>query len=204
MPDWAAYVRKNLKLNRAEAADEAAVVEEIAQQLDDAYLEGVNQGLSPEEAESQAKLHITDWQGLAEVLPCNRRSAASLAIHKERTRRMTLADWTESLFHDIRYATRALRKSTGFTIVAVLTLALGIGANTIIFSAINSLLLNPAGLPDADRILSLQVNYNKLNIKNSPQCFYRRIHGRARQHGDFQRGRDGGCWKLQLQHRWVP
>ena len=68
MPDWQAYVRKNLKLDLAWAADEAAVVEEIARQLDDAYLEAVDQGLSPEEAERQAKSRITDWSGLAEML----------------------------------------------------------------------------------------------------------------------------------------
>src|SRR5678815_86416 len=100
MPDWRAYVRKNLKLDRANAADEAVVIEELAQQLNDAYMEGIDHGLSPDEAERQAKLHITDWSSLAEMLPCNRRSTASLAMHTERDRRMTIGDWTESIFHD--------------------------------------------------------------------------------------------------------
>jgi predicted permease len=68
---------------------------------------------------------------------------------------------------DFRHAIRALRRSPGFTLVAVLTLALGIGANTAIFSAINSLLMNPVGVVDAGRIVALRVNYDKLGVKSS-------------------------------------
>src|SRR5260370_423565 len=60
-----------------------------------------------------------------------------------------------SLWRDLTQALRALRKNPGFTIVAVFTLALGIGANTAIFSIINGVLLSPLRYPDADRIVAL-------------------------------------------------
>src|ERR1051325_7000535 len=61
----------------------------------------------------------------------------------------------ESLFSDVRYAVRNLLRRPGFTIIAVVTLALGIGANTAIFSAINALLLNPLPFPELDRIVAV-------------------------------------------------
>ena len=74
----------------------------------------------------------------------------------------------ENLFKDFRYGARTLSKHPTFTLVAVITLALGIGATTTIFSVVNGALLQPLPYPDSERLVVVWGNFEKLNIQRLP------------------------------------
>jgi predicted permease len=87
----------------------------------------------------------------------------------------------DTLVQDIRYGLRILGKSSGFAIVAVMTLALGIGANTAVFSVMDAVLLNPSGVPHPDGVVALRTRYalgDLQNINLSPTDFGDAVAGR--------------------------
>ena len=84
-----------------------------------------------------------------------RRRMGNTALASEQARQVWVASWVESVAQDVRYAARSLRAQPGFTAMALLALISGIGLNTSLFTAINSILTEPWNVPEPERVVTL-------------------------------------------------
>jgi putative ABC transport system permease protein len=105
--------------------------------------------------ESMAREYVRAGMSEDDAQHGARRRFGSMLRHKERGHDVRTAPLVEDIARDVRHMARGLRKSAGFTIAVVLTLMLGIGGNTAIFSVIDQLLLRPLPYPDGDRLVTV-------------------------------------------------
>jgi predicted permease len=152
MPDWVGEVRARLSSLHLSPAREAEIVEEISQHLDDRYRELIASGLPPEDAAREARGLFQSSDRLGQQMAALAQSHTPAPPTPGASTGRVFGD----LRQDFRFAARTFWKQPAFAAAAVLTLALGIGATTAIFSVVYGVLLKPLPFDEPDRLVSVR------------------------------------------------
>ncbi len=165
MRNWKNLIRERIAPLRLTAAGEAALTEEIAQHLEDIYRDLLSGGATEEEAYRSAISELDD------MYPLRRRTGEGIKCMPKHDAPpagdMRPGNFMEGLWRDLRYAVRTMRQGPIFVLFVVLTLALGIGANTTVFTLINTLILNPLPAANPSELVGIQTVETTSTSKSS-------------------------------------
>jgi predicted permease len=168
MPDWKTEIRPRLAGLHLAPTRENAIVEELAQHLDEVYDALLASGANAAEAEQQTRAELRGSALLTRELRHIEQSTNPEPLVLGTTRRSNMiADFLQ----DLRFGARMLVKQPGFTLIAMLTLALCIGANLTIFAIVDAVLLRPLPFPEADRLVTIFNTYPRAGVERDGSSF---------------------------------
>ncbi|HEY3743518.1 MAG TPA: ABC transporter permease [Bryobacteraceae bacterium] len=171
MRDWKQYIRANLRALRVLPEREIEIIEELSAQLEQAYQEAIAAGNSVRDAERIAEGHMPDFRELASEI-----EVAQPARHRPAAR------FWQGVPADVRHAWRAMRKSPVFTVVAIATLAIGIGGCTTVFSLIDAVILKPIDYHDPQQLVMVWENQYRRGLHNNSVALANYLDWKARNH----------------------
>ena len=165
MPDWKNLVRQRLAPLGLTTLAETDLVDEVAQHLEDLFRELRSGGTGAEEAYRQAMAQLDDLYPLRAGLERNQRMPNNNPVPAGDS---SQGNFVETLWKDLRYALRGMRKNPVFALFVVLTLALGIGANTTVFTLINTIVLNPLPVRNSSELAAVAAAGSRHTSKSAP------------------------------------
>jgi putative ABC transport system permease protein len=174
MLDWKPEIRRRLAGLQLAPVRETAIVEELAQYLEDCYAELRSSGATDAEAYQRTLAELSGGELLAcELRRVERQVPPEPIVLGTNRRTNMIAD----LGQDLRYGARMLRRNPGFTGTVLLTLALGLGATTTVFTFVDALLLRPLPVMAPEQLHALGAPGRDLNLNPSyfSYPFYRRL-----------------------------
>ncbi len=181
MPDWAQHVRPRLSSLRLSPAREAEIIDELSHHLEDRWRELLAGGASEDEAARLALAEFREDNLLATLMAPLRQSHTPPPVTPGVRTGRALSD----CWQDLRYAWRLTRRRPGFTAVAVLTLALGIGANSAIFSLVDAVLLRTLPVDRPEELVLIEQVMARGGTQNISRPLFERLRA---EHGNVFSG----------------